>query len=170
MAGGREPIISFRTPPEGTEYPPALSAPIGHRSILAEVRAPLPPRQQRNSLPSGARGLESTTQSGGAKQPESRLSGKKGETMSIGGKSLAKVDAFAWLSNVKVGVDSRRHGSSSGPGSRGDSGDVSRLSSRSRPGSGAGDGDVSVKRTDSRSRAANDERREGDGSPSLQDE
>lgn len=37
-------VPSFRNPPMGNDYPPALSAPIGHRSILAEVRAPFPPR------------------------------------------------------------------------------------------------------------------------------
>lgn len=88
----------------------------------------------------------------------------------MGGKSLAKVDAFAWLSNVKVGANSRRQGSSSGTGSRGGSGDVSRFSSRSRPGSRPRDGDMTARRSDSRSRAGTDERREGDGNQSLQDE
>ncbi|KAF4584993.1 hypothetical protein EYR40_001819 [Pleurotus pulmonarius] len=46
--------ISFRNPPEGTEYHPALSAPIGHRSILAEVRA-APPRTRRGDLGSAHR-------------------------------------------------------------------------------------------------------------------
>ncbi|KAG5220688.1 vacuolar membrane protein [Salix suchowensis] len=52
--------ISFRNPPEGTEYHPALSAPIGHRSILAEVRA-APPRMRRGDL--GHYNIHTSTQS-----------------------------------------------------------------------------------------------------------
>ncbi|KAL0575974.1 hypothetical protein V5O48_006008 [Marasmius crinis-equi] len=42
--------VSFRNPPERSDSTPLLSAPIGNRSILAEVRAGMPPRQ-RNTLP-----------------------------------------------------------------------------------------------------------------------
>ncbi|KAF9491085.1 hypothetical protein BDN71DRAFT_1453503 [Pleurotus eryngii] len=52
--------ISFRNPPEGAEYHPALSAPIGHRSILAEVRA-APPRMRRGDL--GHYNIHTSTQS-----------------------------------------------------------------------------------------------------------
>lgn len=38
----REETISFRSPPHGSDVQPALSAPRGHRTILAGVRAPLP--------------------------------------------------------------------------------------------------------------------------------
>ncbi len=38
----REDTISFRSPPLGSDLQPALSAPRGHRTILAGVRAPLP--------------------------------------------------------------------------------------------------------------------------------
>lgn len=86
----------------------------------------------------------------------------------IGGKS-ARMDAFTWLSNVKVG-DKREN--SSGPGSGAESGNGSRMSSRSRPPSGpeqrrAGAGHR--RRSDSRSRGT-DDRREGEGNQSLQDE
>ncbi|KAF8885596.1 hypothetical protein BD779DRAFT_1532626, partial [Infundibulicybe gibba] len=137
------PLISFRNPPEGTEYPPALSAPIGHRSILAEVRAPLPPRQSNMVL-----------------QPHQGSAARAS--------SVARMDAFTWLSNVKVGG---RRGSSSGPGSGANSADASRLSSRSRPPSApdpAGEAGRR-RRSDSRSRGLED-RREGETNQSLQDE
>lgn len=96
---------------------------------------------------------------------------KHGETMSrgnLGGKSVAKMDAFTWLSNVKVGD---RRGSSSGPGSEADSTGVSRINSLSRPKSGQEKIEVSEarKRSDSRSRTQ-EERKEGEGNYSLQDE
>ncbi|KAG6836530.1 hypothetical protein H0H93_007076 [Arthromyces matolae] len=79
---------SYRNPPEGTEYLPVLSAPVGYRSILAEVRAPLPPAQI---------GVHRS----------------QGGTMSKGGPNInsSRMDAVTWLSNVKVG---ERRGSSDG--------------------------------------------------------
>ncbi|TFK38773.1 hypothetical protein BDQ12DRAFT_630610 [Crucibulum laeve] len=175
--------ISFRSPPEGTEDLPALSAPVGHRSILAEVRAGPPPRQSTTTNPimqphlgSSSRAshenLDATptqTNRAIAIVPAARL---QGETMSrggFGGKSVARMDALTWLSNVKVGS---RRGSSSGAGSGPDSTGASRLSSRSRaregvegPGSEGG----KRKRSDSQSRAT-DDRRDGEGGQSLQDE
>ncbi|KAH7922738.1 hypothetical protein BV22DRAFT_1094123 [Leucogyrophana mollusca] len=172
---------SFRRPPEGSDAIPALSAPIGSRGILAEVRAPLPPRKYNPVLQphhgSAARAkshergllLNDSTNHPPVSLPIP-VTIRQGGTMSrgnIGGKS-ARVDPFAWLANVKVGG---RRSSSSGPGSGADSGDVSRLSSRSRPSAGR-DRDLSVapgqrRRSESRVR---DDRREGEGTQSLQDE
>lgn len=86
-----------------------------------------------------------------------------------GGKSVARMDALTWLSNVKVG---ERRGSSSGPPSGADSATVSRLNSRSRPPSGPDRQTSDLgrrKRSDSRMRAAED-KKESDGSQNLQDE
>ncbi|PFH47198.1 hypothetical protein AMATHDRAFT_7008 [Amanita thiersii Skay4041] len=162
----RSETISFRSPPGCSEHVPALSAPIGNRSILAEVRATLPqrlapvvrgggqnavvgalsgavgnaPTVMVGSLGEGTPTLRSTTLTRpvAVRSPQARI---RGETMSrgnVGGKSVARMDAFTWLSNVKVG---ERRGSSSGAGSRErdkeesngtGGGEGSRLSSRSR--------------------------------------
>ncbi|KAG5653422.1 hypothetical protein H0H81_000533 [Sphagnurus paluster] len=99
------PSISYRNPPEGTDYLPALSAPVGHRQILAGVWAPLPP-----TVP-----VASTRSQGGK--------------MSRGNPHISTtrmpMDAVTWLSNVKVG---ERRGSSEGMGAG--SAEVSRLRDR----------------------------------------
>ncbi|KAG6890872.1 hypothetical protein C0992_012008 [Termitomyces sp. T32_za158] len=100
---GRSPSISYRNPPEGTEYLPVLSAPVGHRSILAEVRAPLPPRPLPHA---GARSQGGTMSRGGPNNNSTRN----------------PMDAITWLSIVKVG--GRRGSSDGGPG---DSGERSRV-------------------------------------------
>ncbi|KAG6909082.1 hypothetical protein DXG01_002063 [Tephrocybe rancida] len=99
---GRSPSISYRNPPEGMEHLPALSAPVGYRSILAEVRAPLPPRP----MPAVA-------------------ARNQGGTMSRGGpnNNSTRMDAITWLSNVKVGGSS--------DGGAGDSAEASRIGERS---------------------------------------
>ena len=142
-----EPSISFRNPPEGTEYLPALSAPVGHRSILAEVRAGVPsrlPMQQIREngsgrsragsgsgrggysgvggregrgengrdvvgrVPTRPRGHAMEGGSGGGGRGKAFLTGarSRGETMSRGnvnGGTGGNMDAFTWLSKVKVG-------------------------------------------------------------------
>ena len=177
IMGDVDDNISFRNPPEGTDCPPALSVPIGHRSILAEVRAPLPPRHVNPVMQphqgSAARGsLYETVPSSGKHAPTSISTSLpvpvtdtwQGGTMSrgnIGGKST-RMDAFTWLSSVKVG---QRRESSGGPTSGPDSGNGSRFHSRSRPHSA-----VSYHpRSDSQS-LMNDDHREGEGTQSLQDE
>ncbi|KAG6873263.1 hypothetical protein C0995_001037 [Termitomyces sp. Mi166 len=100
---GRSPSISYRNPPEGTQYLPVLSAPVGHRSILAEVRAPLPPRPVPHV---GARSQGGTMSRGGPNNNSTRN----------------PMDAITWLSIVKVGE--RRGSSEGGPG---DSGERSRV-------------------------------------------
>ena len=168
--------ISFRNPPEAPGYPPALSAPIGHRSILAEVRAPLPPRPQNHILqPHQGSATRASFHENAPLHPKHTTSQSthlsssgpivfpsiRRETMSRGnvvGRSVARMDAFTWLSNVKVGE--RRGSSGSGP----DSASASRpTSGPERQRSDAG------RRSDSRSRVT-DERREGEGNQSLQDE
>ncbi|KNZ79021.1 hypothetical protein J132_06861 [Termitomyces sp. J132] len=111
----RSPSISYRNPPEGTEYLPMLSAPVGHRSILAEVRAPLPPRPVPHA---GARSQGGTMSRGGPNNNSTRN----------------PMDAITWLSVVKVG---KRRGSSEGGPE--DSGERSRVRERPLEGQVVGD-------------------------------
>ncbi|KAI4527925.1 WD40 repeat-like protein [Schizophyllum commune Loenen D] len=132
--------VSFRGPTETTPQS-MLSAPIGNRSILAEVRA-LPPSMTTTSAPvvlggekpTSAHARLSNTRTSNTRHvpiPHTIASLKKTGTMSKGsvtGKSVAtQMDAFTWLSKVRVGG---RRGSSSGRGS-----DVSPSGSQSRPAS-----------------------------------
>jgi WD repeat-containing protein 59 len=92
---------------------------------------------------------------------------RRGGTMSrrnLAGRS-ARMDAFTWLSNVKV--DEKRESSGGHDGI-----ESSRLSSRSRPPSNSEYHmqDVSRRHRSSSWSRANDDRREGDGNQSLQDE
>ncbi|KAJ8495802.1 hypothetical protein ONZ45_g12696 [Pleurotus djamor] len=196
--------ISFRDPPEGSEYHPTLSAPIGHRSILAEVRAapprarrpdqlsvnhPIPPPRNVNPVlqPHAGSSLRATLhehfvgpsspphsssalnqsfhpnthhththnhhhhhelESTNGTRPVLMIPGslRRSGTMSrggLGGRSVARMDALAWLSNVKVGGGQQRRSSSSGPGStttrdststrNSSSNAPSRVGSKSRP-------------------------------------
>ena len=167
------PTISYRNPPQAIDDGPLFSAPIGNRSILAEVRAAHPPT---TPLPM-AKGLQSAPSPDLAPKEESFGSRPirmhsllKSGTMSrgnAGGKSLSRVDALSWLSSVKVGEG--RRGSSSGQGSAGDhSADASRISSRSR---GASEprlnSTTARKRSESRVRASDEKKEENQ---SLQDE
>ncbi|KAF8629004.1 hypothetical protein AX17_005860 [Amanita inopinata Kibby_2008] len=132
--------ISFRNPPEGTgsERMQPHFGPVPSRSIFSEMRATLPQRGFYGSSKEAHMGVEkrpaileysssgegqgyvTSTKKTGSRpisvhKPPFRL---RGETMSrgnVGGKSVARMDAFAWLSSVKVG---EKRGSSSGPGSR----------------------------------------------------
>ncbi|KAH6903445.1 vacuolar membrane protein [Coprinopsis sp. MPI-PUGE-AT-0042] len=169
------PSFSYRDVSEGiaahTRTPQLLSAPIGNRSILAEVRAGAGPYSPnlitQPHTGSSARGLAqdshrlSPTASGAT--PTEPVSRARGGTMSRGavtGKSVAGIEPVAWLSHVKVA----KRGSSSGAGSA-EPGSTSRASSIDTRGE-----DPSVRnRSVSRSRATEDGR-EGDGGPSLQDE
>ncbi|KAI0952525.1 hypothetical protein AcV7_008300 [Taiwanofungus camphoratus] len=130
--------VSFSNPPVGTDLPPALSAPVGHRAILAEVRAPVPPRPAKVNPVSHIRAQSSSEEQrrpSGPSVTHSKpipIAQEKGGTMTRGypsGRS-AQITTFAWLSSVKVG--GRKEGSS-GPGSGAESGNISRLSSISRP-------------------------------------
>lgn len=126
--------VSFRSPAQSAPQS-MLSAPIGNRSILAEVRA-LPPSMTTTSAPVALGADKPTSKQGRASATRALpipqiASLKKTGTMSKGsvtGKSVAtRMDAFTWLSNVRVGG---RRGSSSGRGS-----DVSPTGSQSRPAS-----------------------------------
>ncbi|KAI0045953.1 hypothetical protein FA95DRAFT_1543206, partial [Auriscalpium vulgare] len=141
--------FSFRTPQEEADVKPALSAPVGQRGILAEVRATLHtgsrpphpvllPRSRHTSHLAGSRMSQSqTTESEPDQTPTATsvpipMAVRRG-TMSrgnIAGKS-ARIEAFTWLSSVKVGE--RTRDGSSGTGSGADSGNVSRMGSISRP-------------------------------------
>lgn len=165
--------FSFRNLPIGTDYPPALSAPVGHRSILAGVRAPPPPRPPPGSQRFAGTGprerptermahLHDLTH-GPKSLPVSLTGSRPGGTMSrggVGGKS-ARVDPLAWFTSVKAG-ESRE--SSSRPGSGGGSGKASRVSSASRPPSRQDDSPDLRPRSESRGRD------EGDGIQFLQNE
>ena len=106
-------VISFRKPPHSPKNSVLLSAPVGHRSILAEVRAGVPPRQPQPPT----------------NQPQSILK-HQSTTKMTRGSTTREVDSLTWLTSVKI--EDRRRGSSSNPGSEGNSADASRMSSRSR--------------------------------------
>lgn len=193
-----EAYETFRNPPElddnAVGYFPALSAPIGNRNILAEVRAPRASVLSITARTQGHFGVTAdklvltgnvvppavTAASTSAAKSSSKSQSmvrSTGGTMSKGGlgvKSIAQVDQLAWLASVKVGS---KRGSSSGGGSYGDrdSAAPSRLGSVSRPTSGA---DRSLSEVDSSRHSsgsvgrAMEERsmKEGENNQSLQDE
>lgn len=165
MSGDVDHDQSFRVPPEGNIFPPTISAPVGHRGILAEVRAPPPPKILNHILDphQGSSAREryhqgpaiSPSIGTAAVAPSARMS--RGN---VGGKST-KIEMITWMKNVKE--VSRREGSS-GPGSGADSGNGSALSSRSRDGSGGdrvGEFGGKRRRSDSRTRGG-DEQKERD--------
>ncbi|CAL1710706.1 unnamed protein product [Somion occarium] len=121
--------ISFSNPPPSSDTAPALTVPV--RGILGEVRASQPLRPR----PSAGRFLSDplrTHGTHGASAPSANTSSGQGEGLTrrgVVGRS-AQITALSWLSSVKVG--GARDGSS-GAGSGGDSGNVSRLNSASRP-------------------------------------
>jgi hypothetical protein len=134
-SGVRHSTTSYRDLPSPVHSAPAISAPVGSRSILAEVRAPLPPRYPRNIVTqphensSHRTSIKEETRTDAVAVPP-RL--RRGGTMSrgnFGGRSVRQPDAFAWLSSVRVG--NQRDGSS-GPRSGSDS----RTASKSRNSSG----------------------------------
>ncbi|KAH8096852.1 hypothetical protein BXZ70DRAFT_944805 [Cristinia sonorae] len=169
-------IISFSNPPLGSDLPPALSAPVGLRGILAEVRASQISRPPviRPSIPSHE--VQSSVHDNEAPVPgQSTTSSGHDKGVApgrgyVGGRS-AQITTFAWLSSVKVG----KREDSSGPGSGGESATASRMQSRSRPPSISVDpafaGVVDFRRTvlDGRERAE-DDHRDVDSNQSLQEE
>lgn len=168
----------------------AFSAPFLNRSILAEVRAPLPPRRVPHAMQSGPSFGHFSPLTSDSEQTDitptltsskvisissavAAISRQTGSTMSKGGtgsRSGAKVDQLAWLASVKVGS---KRGSSSGAGSGNGSGTPSRLSSGSRPSSGPERSQSELgarQRSGSLSRIAEDKGKETENNQSLQDE
>ncbi|KAM5543752.1 hypothetical protein V8D89_002369 [Ganoderma adspersum] len=147
----RDSKISFSNPPIGNDLPPTLSAPIGFRGILAEVRAPQPHLPVRFS-PREPIGRRKTTEIAREEKPQwhqqhrsrpmmvpqmatSVKDGGNLGTMTRGpfaGGRSTQITQHQWImmSNVKVGAP---HDGSSGrtSGSGGDSGNVSRTGSMS---------------------------------------
>lgn len=132
--------FSFRTPPEASHARPALSAPVGQRGILAEVRA----TQFGNRLPNPVLlPLRETRDTPLVQQlPESEpeqtptvtsmsVPPRQGGTMTRAGNRSARMDALTWLSSFRVGERARE--GSPGAGSGAESGNASRIGSRSRP-------------------------------------
>ena len=167
--------FSFRTPPEAGHTRPALSAPVGQRGILAEVRAPHFGSRLPNPVLLPLRGARDSPQV--QQLPESEpeqtptvtaisVPPRHGWAMSRGHR-FARMDALTWLSSFRSGE--RARDGSSGTGSGAESGNASRMGSRSRPSSrDANSAQVSVllrRRSDSRGHW--DDESEGQ---SLQDE
>ncbi|THH10378.1 hypothetical protein EW146_g8386 [Bondarzewia mesenterica] len=157
VQGYGDNTASFRIPHAEVEPKPALSAPVGHRGILAEIRVVPPSRNpvllnHHQSLTNRASASASNTvgRSAGShrsymtqteSEPEQTptatsvpipIAARHGGTMSkgnVGGKS-ARVDPFQWLSSVRMGEKARD--GSSGTGSGQTSANASRIGSRSR--------------------------------------
>jgi hypothetical protein len=167
-------IDAFRNPPEDQESLPIFSAPVGPRAILAEVRAPPPPRTMLastyglgpNAPATDEDNADATpTLTSAALKPIATPSKKSiGGTMSKGGVGIAEVDQLAWLASVKVGSKRESHSSETNSRVR------SRTNAQSRPPSGLERSGSSIgvrQRSGSLSRIVGDERRDGD---ELQDE
>ncbi|KAH9074127.1 WD40-repeat-containing domain protein [Lactarius deliciosus] len=132
--------FSFRTPPETSHTKPTLSAPVGQRGILAEVRAMHFAGRLPNPVllpPRGARDASQPINQLPESEPEQTptvtaisVPPRQGGTMTRGNRS-ARMDALTWLSSFRVGE--RARDGSSGTGSGAESGSASRIGSRSRP-------------------------------------
>ena len=170
-------IDTFRNPPEGQESFPVFSAPIGPRAILAEVRAPPPPRTMLASsydlnptLPAEEDNADFTpTLASAALKPIATPAKKSiGGTMSKGGpgSTIAQVDQLAWLASVKVGSKRGSHSSETGSRVR------SRTNAQSIPPGHERSGSLigARQRSGSLSRVVGDERRDEDEGHSLQAE
>ena len=176
----REVKISFSNPPVGNDLPPKLSAPVGHRGILAEVRAPYPLRTPRTNVPNPrterdlVKPSEPTQGSSLSPAPSKPIPiAQERGTMTRGylGGRPQPITELAWLSSFDFKPN---RGGSSGRNSGQESGHASRLNSRSRAPSLAnrsvslamsthhGNGD--------RKGSQEDDHRDNDLGPSLHDE
>ena len=160
-------IDTFRNAPEGQESFPTFSAPIGPRAILAEVRAPPPPRTMlASTLDEDVADFTPTLASATLKPIAAPAKKSTGGTMSKGG-VIAQVDQLAWLASVKVGNKRGSHSSETRSRAR------SSANPRTRPPSWLERSGSSIgarQRSGSLSRAFDNERRDGDEGQSLQDE
>ncbi|KZT72699.1 hypothetical protein DAEQUDRAFT_596441 [Daedalea quercina L-15889] len=128
-----ETKVSFSNPPVGNDLPPKLSAPVGHRGILAEVRAPHPHLLPHANIPKLPTDRESAQEMHGLSPAPSKpipIAQERG-TMTRGhpaGRS-ANIAPYAWISKIEI----RPGDESSGRGSGGESRSASRLQSQTRP-------------------------------------
>lgn len=176
----REIKVSFSNPPVGNDLPPKLSAPVGHRGILAEVRAPYPlrptrtniatPRAEQNPVkPSEANQASSLSPAPSKPIPIAQERG----TMTRGylGGRPQPITELAWLSSFDFKPN---RGGSSGRNSGQESGQASRMNSRSRPPSIAARSvslAMSTHHANSdRKGSQEDDHRGSDPGPSLHDE
>ena len=180
---------TFSHPPE-VEYKDysAFSAPFLSRTILAEVRAPLPPKpvphipqpHQEFGQPTPPTSDGETTDVtptftanssinfAAAANAASRSIGGKMSRAGTALKSRAKVDQLIWLASVKE-VSAKR-GSSSGGGSHDGGDSTSRLSSRSSGPERSQSALGPRQRSGSLTRLAEDRAKESDSNQSLHDE
>ncbi|KAI0763928.1 hypothetical protein BD413DRAFT_197550 [Trametes elegans] len=147
--GRRETKISFSNAPASTDLPPALSAPIRRRSVLAEVRAPTPlaPPRFAGHEPAGRRktltpildnkreGLSRSRAmpipTAGTSVKESGTPGTMSRGHFAGGRSSRQISQSNWLQNVKI-AHPREGSIGPGSGSGRNSGNASRNASGSR--------------------------------------
>lgn len=134
----REVKVSFSNPPVGNDLPPKLSAPVGHRGILAEVRAPYPPRPPRTNIqnPRAEHNLvkpldanQGTSLSPAPPKPIPIAQERGTMTRGYLGGRPPPLTECAWLSSFDF---KQNRGGGSGRNSGQESGHASRLNSRSR--------------------------------------
>ena len=130
--------FSFRTPPEASHARPALSAPVGQRGILAEVRATQFGGRLPNPVLLPLRGVRDTPQVQQLPETEpeqtptvTSISVRPRQGGMTRGNRSERMDSLAWLSNFRV--SERARDGSPGTGSGAESGNASRIGSRSRP-------------------------------------
>ncbi|KAF8265297.1 hypothetical protein EI94DRAFT_1736236 [Lactarius quietus] len=111
--------FSFRTPPETSHTRPALSAPVGQRGILAEVRAMHFAGRPPNPVLLPLRGARDASQ-----QIHQLPESEPEQTPTVTAISVPQRQG---------GMTQRARDGSSGTGSGGESGSASRIGSRSRP-------------------------------------
>jgi WD repeat-containing protein 59 len=175
---------TFRNPPRGNDLPPPLSAPVGNRGILAEVRAVLPSRPHNPVLQphrgSAARAaLQERESSRGSREREHRNAAGVPSSVQAqprAGRGISRwkgapMDTFAWLSSVKIGEQRESRSATASGGS-------SRAASRSRESSLSGQPpnqenlqeSPPFRRMSGSDVPITDERREEEGNQSLQEE
>ncbi|KAJ3484289.1 hypothetical protein NLI96_g5740 [Meripilus lineatus] len=167
--GLEDPIISFSNPPPGSDLPPALSAPVGFRGILGEVRASQLARPIRPISVRTPHEDYNTHTTENVKDAPQQGQSNPSDRGYVGGRS-APVTAFAWITAIKMG--SKREGNSAESGE--ERSYASRMSSLSRPSSPR---EESVSRTTSDNRKTSEgkdkpheDHREVDTNQSLQEE
>lgn len=177
----REVKISFSNPPVGNDLPPKLSAPVGHRGILAEVRAPYPlqpprahvpnPRTERDLVKPPEANQGSCSLSPAPSKPIPIAQERGTMTRGYLGGRPQPITELAWISSLDIKPN---RGGSSGRNSGQESGHASRINSRSRAPSLA-DRSVSLAMSTHHGNgdgkgSQEDEHRDSNLGPSLHDE